>query len=803
MKKSVSVLFLFLGILLLSGAENQPFALVLKGKSVCSFEIARNSPKELYRAVNHFNSALQKITGCRLKYSSKVTGGGKIVFALQKMKDLRRADQYEISFPDKNTLLIRGTLYSVQWALNDLIRTAAGAEWILPENCGLSYKPMKDVVIPRKKIVSKPYSWNVGRFHSMRTVWRQLHFRQDFRVDHDLTLHAFPRSKYGTNNSWPKVIFPVHRGKRLTAPPAKDPRLYWQPCYSNPEVARIAVQNLLNYLEANPDLPGLSLAVNDNGGYCECNNCMKMDKFKRSERSESYYTFVNAVAKEIAKKYPEKFISVLAYGATYNPPSFKLEPNVGVMLTIDIGSCVDPAMLKKHKSIIARWGKKASVLGIWEYSWGYPYPMPRLYGPYGADLLGFFYQNNGRFYCGESWTCDAHEGPKYYVISGLLRDHTLSAEKLAQEWYVRCVGKKAAPYLKAYFKVWNDYYSGEVRKTPYFKSAASVYMTYNDVSCVYALQKKDLLAAEKAMEAVVKYAQTPQEKERAALMQKHWKMTKIRLQMLGASIYDVRGNITTAEQALALLETVEKYPVIRKEYEALCQTLLAEKEIRPYYTSKPYIRAGASPLGQNFDVHISNHILKAGDFVRDQRVKAAFARIRSDKNQVESVRSLCNVLGDPATQKNLLAGGDAEKGILPHMEIHPQLRWSGTLSVTGQYKAEGKNSFCVTIKGHDTLFWIVNKAKPATTYLATFKVFIPKPSAEGYLSATLYSERNGRNQQWRNLAPLKLSGGVWQTFSTLTRTAPTGDSVRLRLYIRKFEKGDTVYFDDIKIIEIR
>ncbi|MBO5725251.1 MAG: DUF4838 domain-containing protein, partial [Lentisphaeria bacterium] len=431
-KTFLSVLLLLLCSTMLRGAD-QDFALVLNGKGVCRFEIRKNSPADLYRAVNRFNGALKKITGVGLSYSSHIPKGRKITFSVQKLTDLRSADHYEITFPDKDTMLVKGTLASIQWALNDLIRSTTHAEWILPENCGLSYTEMKEVTLPRKKIVSKKYSWNLTRILGQRTSHWHLHARQGIRVDHDLTRHAFPSSKYGKNNTWPEAIMPVLNGKKITAlPDPKNPRCYWQPCYSNPETAQIAIRNLLEYLKAHPDLPGLSLAVNDNACYCECKKCMTLDKKKRYERSESYYTFVNAVVKAVASKYPEKFFSVLAYGATYLPPSFPLHPNVGVMLTIDIGSCVNPVMLKKHKEVIRAWSRKASVLGIWDYSWGYPYPMCRSYEPYHTDLLRFLYEHNGRFYCGESWTYDAHEGPKHYVIGRLLRDHSIDVKKVRQ-----------------------------------------------------------------------------------------------------------------------------------------------------------------------------------------------------------------------------------------------------------------------------------------------------------------------------------------------------------------------------------
>ena len=50
--------------------------------------------------------------------------------------------------------------------------------------------------------------------------------------------------------------------------------------------------------------------------------------------------------------------------------------------------------------------------------------------------------------------------------------------------------------------------------------------------------------------------------------------------------------------------------------------------------------------------------------------------------------------------------------------------------------------------------------------------------------------------------PLKLSGGVWQTFPVVTDTKSNSDSVRLRIRMVKFDRGDKIFIDDIRLMEI-
>ena len=798
MKSKLAILIAAVLLFDLAAAD---FELVKDRQPKCSIVLPEKSKDYVAVAAWRFNRTLKTITGTTLPVVKKDVPGNRIVFTIREADSLMTIDNYTITFPDSRTMQIECTAASVQWAFNHIIREFAKAEWILPETCGLSYTPMKDLTCPTKKVEVKNISWAVSRIYNCGTLWPKMNYRMGLRIGHDLTHHAFPFKKYSKDNSWPAAVMPVLNGKKITSPPSQYN--FWQPCYSNPETAKIAVENLLEYLKAHPGTLGLSMGCNDNRGYCECAACMKLDKNNRYNRSESYFTFINRVLTEVCKKHPKLLVSVFAYDLTYLPPSFKLHPNAVVYLTIDINSCIDPKLHARHKKLISEWGSKASMLGVWDYSWGYPYPAPRLFAPYHLDMLKFCYDNHAKGYYGECWVHDAGEGPKQYLISKLLWDSNQDMKKLEEEWYVRCVGKKAVPYLKAYYKVWNDYFTGSaVKRTPWFKSAPNVYMTYPDLSSTYGLEEKDLQAAGAAMKRVVELAGTAQEKARAELLMRHWRYTLLRLRMLGSAVYDPQGTIRSKEQALKLLDIVKKYPEYQKEYQEISDILTQDPALRREYLNPYYLRVTGTPVRWKFDQAIGNHILAASAFAGDPEVSRAMTAITQDPNQLPLMRQLCKALANPALQKNLLPGGNAEKGIPDLFEIHPELRRYGELSISEKYRSEGKKSFLISVKGHDTLLWIQIPAKPFKTYLATFKAFIKEPSAEGYMETNLYAQKKGINQQYRLPPPLKLSGGVWQTFSVLTSTRDGSDSIRLRIHLRNFDKGDEVFIDDIRIMEL-
>ena len=231
------------------------FELVRENRAACSVVLPANASLEILKAVANFNLSLKKITGAELPAVKEEAAGNRIVLVLRRQDSLWTADNFTIRFPDERTLEIEGTEASVQWAFNHILREFAGAEWILPEECGLSYTPMKDLVIPAETIEVKDISWPLSRTLSMPVPWWKQNLRSGTKYfSHTLTKYAFPLSKYGKDNSWPAAIMPVLNGKKITAlPDPERPRHYWQPCYSNPETAKIAVENILEYLEEHPD----------------------------------------------------------------------------------------------------------------------------------------------------------------------------------------------------------------------------------------------------------------------------------------------------------------------------------------------------------------------------------------------------------------------------------------------------------------------------------------------------------------------------------------------------------------------
>ncbi len=85
-------------------------------------------------------------------------------------------------------------------------------------------------------------------------------------------------------------------------------RIIVQPCLSNPDVLKIVLNTLGSEMILQPDKKIWSVSQNDNFSYCQCDACNKII-WEEGSPAGPIIRFVN----EVAKKFPDKTISTLAY----------------------------------------------------------------------------------------------------------------------------------------------------------------------------------------------------------------------------------------------------------------------------------------------------------------------------------------------------------------------------------------------------------------------------------------------------------------------------------------------------------
>ncbi|MBO5438448.1 MAG: DUF4838 domain-containing protein, partial [Thermoguttaceae bacterium] len=144
-----------------------------------------------------------------------------------------------------------------------------------------------------------------------------------------------------------------------------------QLCLANDEMRAELTKYALEHLRKNPGAKFISISQNDWRGYCTCEKCRAIDEANESP-SGSLITFVNKVAEDIEKEFPDVFVETLAYQYTRKPPKLvKPRKNVVVRLCTIECSFLQPLesgeLNKTLADDIRGWSAIAPQLFVWNY----------------------------------------------------------------------------------------------------------------------------------------------------------------------------------------------------------------------------------------------------------------------------------------------------------------------------------------------------------------------------------------------------------------------------------------------------
>lgn len=238
-----------------------------------------------------------------------------------------------------------------------------------------------------------------------------------------------------------------------------------QLCLSNPDLVQIFADKMCKYIEqdraeaAKNGVPYpifYEVSMNDNHLHCQCEKCTEYAQ--KYEFSSQVIEFLNAISKIVTPKYPDIYISTLAYFFTDTPPKkdIKTEKNIVIRLcdtkTNQARSILDPEN-KVFRDYIEAWKQHTDNLFIWDYaiiydknSMGIPFASEFYYG----DLYKFYRDNNvtGIFWEHEDeYKVDMFEY-KYFIECKLLEDPDADIKKLQNLFLSRYYGPAATHILE-------------------------------------------------------------------------------------------------------------------------------------------------------------------------------------------------------------------------------------------------------------------------------------------------------------------------------------------------------------------
>ena len=228
------------------------------------------------------------------------------------------------------------------------------------------------------------------------------------------------------------------------------------------DLIELIISKVRGYLKDAPPDSIVSLSQNDGdgSGKCECVDCAAVEKEEGSP-SGPILRFVNIIAADIEKDFPQAKIDTLAYQYSEKPPAItKPRANVVVRLcawnrTINLAP-YDSKVNERFGSAIIGWSKIAPAIHIWDYTtdfWNYSKQFPSIFAT--CYNMRLFARNGVKSVLLQS-SFNTRAGDmtdlKHWIYAKILWDQQLDEKALIKE-FISGYYAEGAPYVQRYIDI--------------------------------------------------------------------------------------------------------------------------------------------------------------------------------------------------------------------------------------------------------------------------------------------------------------------------------------------------------------
>ena len=317
---------------------------------------AEYAPEEI-RAARSLQQYVELVTGAKLPLAADNAAApeglarihvGNTIGAMTSSIALADVRYGEHSFPNVNgylvqtltpdTLIIRGnTPQATMLGVVGFLRRYAGVRRYWPGDPG----GLGDVIPERPTLTVPQVIWTDWPYFISRIMsglddrgpqtdasrWSK--FADFWRMNYTIPSNeSYYKLLDAVNRRDEPDLFPLIGGERFIPGVDERGRIAhgWQPCVSNPRVAEIMTQSLIDAFEADPGRIAMNLAVNDGLGDCTCDACRAMDApgadvANRIGLCDRYVKLDNTIAEAVYERFPDRVLAFLAYGSMSEPPT--------------------------------------------------------------------------------------------------------------------------------------------------------------------------------------------------------------------------------------------------------------------------------------------------------------------------------------------------------------------------------------------------------------------------------------------------------------------------------------------------
>ncbi len=381
--------------------------------------------------------------------------------------ELPNVNGYLVQTLDPDTLIIRGTTAKATLlGVYGLLRRYVGVRRYWPGDPGSP----GDVIPERPTLRLPELQWRDWPYFISRIMSgldnrgprtdasRWTSFAEFWRMNYTIPSNeSYYKLLDAVNRRDEPAIFPLIGGERYIPPVDDRGRIAhgWQPCVSNPRVAEIMAQTLIDTFTQEPERIAMNLAVNDGLGDCTCEACRAMDPpgadiANRIGLCDRYVKFDNRVAEIVADHFPDRILAFLAYGSMREPPT-----------TVGLHPMLMPVLCSGRNAFEMwdRWmATGAEHMGIYLYHDDVRFIMPKVDIHQSARRIRYIVASGrARHFYQEFYGIYPIDGMVGYVENELLWDPRLDEDEILGEHY-RLFFRDAAEPMRRFYDALEDGY---------------------------------------------------------------------------------------------------------------------------------------------------------------------------------------------------------------------------------------------------------------------------------------------------------------------------------------------------------
>lgn len=527
-------------ILIFNYSFGQQITIVDQNKSNAVIVVPKNSSSQINNVAVCMQQYIYKSSGANLKILTHPVSGvvainiGNTDFVKSENLVVNNANPESFiirTFNNKNIIILGKSDWGTEYGVYDFLEKFVGIEWLMPTDLGTDIPTKSTIIIPYVNYLDAPVYLSRGlspvdvtKGGSLNQWGRFNRVRNNIQFHHNMN-NLFAITKFG------KTHPDFYANYNITRMVPKAGSIDWQPDFSAPNIALFASNEILNYFRSNPSINSYSLGINDSKNFDNSyastqERSGQLNLLGLTNNSNDYFKWANEVAERVNKVYPDKIFGCLAYNNLIEPPSVKIGVNSHIVpfITEERMRWNDPDFQKMDKNLTLKWKGVAKNIGWYDYDYGFNYIVPRVWFHTMKNYLLWGSQNNVRYYYAELYP-NWGEGPKAWIAAKLLWNPNQNVDSLLSIWYNKFAGNKAAPYLKAYYDTWENFWENDILKSKWFQTRTQ-YLLFSNISYAQTVPDTYVQQSDAFLNKALSLTITVQQKNRVEELIKMWKIYK-------------------------------------------------------------------------------------------------------------------------------------------------------------------------------------------------------------------------------------------------------------------------------------